>query len=61
MLVRLFWVLADMINIPSVQKVNRRKENHLTKSIKNGITKRRKAKSDGIILPLRHHRAGIHI
>ena len=57
----LFWVLADMINIPSVQKVNRRKENHPTKSIKNGITKRRKAKSDEMILPLHHHRAGIHI
>ena len=60
MLVKLFWVLADMINTPSVQEVNHQKENHHTKNIKNGITKRRKTKRDGIILPVRHHRAGIH-
>merc|ERR1712008_281935 len=40
-------------NLEVVHEVNRRKENHPTKSKKNGITKRRKPKSDGIILPLR--------
>jgi hypothetical protein len=50
-------MFRDIVKYPEVVHVNRRKENHPTKSIKNGITKRRKAKSDGIILPLRHHRA----
>merc|ERR1711956_52870 len=51
-------MLQDIVKNPEVvHEVNRRKENHPTKSIKNGITKRRKPKSDGIILPLRHHRA----
>lgn len=53
-------ILQDIVKNPEVvrvQEVNRQKENHHTKSIKNGITKRRKTKSDGIVLPLRHHRA----
>merc|ERR1712008_424154 len=47
-------MLQDIVKNPEVvHEVNRRKENHPTKSKKNGITKRRKPKSDGIILPLR--------